>query len=339
MLGDQDIKEQLPDLYSNPDYRTAEKTTTDLPEEQKIDTKAIMAEYEAMMADGEESPDSEQQASSENRLSANESDDRKLIQEMISTMRELTEEVKQLRSQIEVKPYDPAHYSSERPPGLATASEDSSAPATQQDAQSEQKKPAKKNKALSIISSVLFYAVLVAMVLGAFLMRSTSKGSPFVFAGFSAANVLTSSMEDVYPKGSLIVTKSVDAKELKVGDDITYMISETSSITHRIIGITENYQGTGERAFETKGTMNKNPDKEMVAAVNVVGKVVFHSKALGDFANFVRTNWPFLLFVIVVVGGLITFLKWNAKKSDSDEEEQEHKHKKKKQNKRKEKNR
>lgn len=154
-------------------------------------------------------------------------------------------------------------------------------------------------------------------------MRSTSKGEPFMIAGISAANVLTSSMEDVYPRGSLIITKQIDAKELKIGDDITFMVSEDSSITHRIIGITENYQGTGQRAFETKGTKNPNPDKEMVAAANVVGKVIFHSKVLGDFANFVKANWPILIFALIVLIGLISFLKWNAKKSDGDSENEE----------------
>ncbi len=191
----------------------------------------------------------------------------------------------------------------------------------------EKKKP---NKALSIISNLFFYVVIVAMVLGALLMRSTSEGKPFMLAGFSAANVLTSSMEDVYPRGSLIITKKYDAKELEIGDDITFMVSEDSSITHRIIGITENYQNTGQRGFETQGVNNPNPDKDMVAAANVVGKVIFTSKVLGDIANFVKANWPILIFVLVVLVGLVSFLKWNAKKSDDTQTEQLHNKKEKK---------
>lgn len=182
------------------------------------------------------------------------------------------------------------------------------------------KKKSKKDKVLSVISNVLFYVIIVGIVLGAFLMRSTSKGKPFMLAGYSAANVLTSSMEDVYPKGSLIITKTVDPNELQIGDDITFMVNENSSITHRIIGIMENYQDTGQRAFQTKGTMNTTPDKEPVAATNVVGKVVFHSKAIGDIANFIKANWPILIFVLLVIIGLISFLKWNSKRSDDDEE-------------------
>ena len=47
-------------------------------------------------------------------------------------------------------------------------------------------------------------------------------------------------------------------------------------IRDRIVGIIENYENTGQRAFTTQGIMNAQPDKQPVPAVNVVGKVVFH---------------------------------------------------------------
>lgn len=304
-----------------PGYRAEDKPTTDSLEEQELDFEAILADIrkeaekrdqsaacvpQTEPADGPDADEAAADTPVSDAPPGDEADEKQLMQNVLAAVRELTEEVKQLRSQIGGRSCDAADGEN----------------AVMPDAQSGQKKPEKKNKVLSAVSSVLFYVVIVAMVLGAFLMRSTSRGEPFMIAGYSAANVLTSSMEDVYPKGSLIITKRVDAKDLKVGDDITFMMSEESSITHRIIGITENYQGTGDRAFETKGTMNKNPDKEMVAAANVVGKVIFHSKALGDFANFVKANWPILIFALIVIIALISFLKWNAKRSDEEEKDQ-----------------
>lgn len=176
------------------------------------------------------------------------------------------------------------------------------------------KKP--KSKAVSILGNVAFYTVLVLLVVGAFLFKSQSSGAPFTFAGHSAFTVLTSSMEDTYPKGSLVVTKAVDANTLQIGDDITFMVSEKSSVTHRVIGITENYQGTGQRAFETKGTMNQDPDRDPALAANVVGKVVFCSVVLGQAAAFITKNWPFMLFFVVVIAGLVAFLKWNMKRPE-----------------------
>lgn len=319
--GDESQAEQsgtVTDPALIPGYRAEDKpTTTDLSGDQSFDLESILADIRNITEGSVKTPVRISSITDEPPVA--ELDDKQIMREMLSMMRELTKEVKQLRSHIEARPYDAALYPSERPPGIAAGEEDGSAPETVSDAQSEQKKPVKKNKVLSIASSVLFYAVIVVMVLGAFLMRSADKGKPFMIADFSAATILTSSMEDVYPKGSLIITKRVDAKKLQIGDDITFMMGENSSVTHRIIEITENYQETGERAFKTQGTMNSKADKEMVAAANVVGKVVFHSKLLGDFANFVKANWPMLIFALIVIIGLISFLKWNAKRTYDDE--------------------
>lgn len=252
-------------------------------------------------------------------------DDRQAMAEMTAAMRELTEELRCFRQQMNVSMTPAVDGNGEDTPNPV---QDGHAGGNEPDVPNnrgkpEDKKPkSAKEKALSIVSNILFYTVIVAMVVGAFLLRSTSEGKPFMLGPFSAANVLTSSMQDVYPRGSLIITKQVDPKELQIGDDITYMVSETTSITHRIVEITENYQGTGKRGFKTKGVNNKEADKELVAADNVVGKVIFSSKALGDIANFVKNNWPILIFVLIVIIALITFLKWNAKRGDDDGEDE-----------------
>ncbi|MBQ8400880.1 MAG: hypothetical protein IJX14_03020, partial [Clostridia bacterium] len=90
-------------------------------------------------------------------------------------------------------------------------------------------KPEKKNRVLHILGNAVFYLVMIGIVIGALAVKSGSSGQPVMVAGFSAFRVLTSSMEDVYPKGSLIISKKTDPDALAVGDDITFMISSTSS--------------------------------------------------------------------------------------------------------------
>lgn len=319
-------------------------------------------------------------------------DDKKIMLELVNQVGELTGEVKQLRQQLDTKPYavfscpsgqmkditeelaeikallqsdpKPMELSAEEldpimlgprhphptevpqqpdpappPPPAQETPAAAPAPQPQQQPQSDSKpeevfaqqmapaprevfnpKEKKKKNVISVLGNLLFYVVIIGVVVGAFLAKSGSGGSPTVIAGYSAFTVLSSSMEDTYPKGSLIVTRSVDANELEIGDDITYMASATSSITHRIIGITENYLDTGARAFETQGTMNKNPDKDPVAAANVVGKVIFCSTVLGKAASFVSANWPLLIFFVVVLAVLFAFLKWNFKREDESEQ-------------------
>lgn len=157
-------------------------------------------------------------------------------------------------------------------------------------------------KARDIVGGVLFYGVLLLILIGVFALRDESgAGAPVSFAGYTAQIVLTGSMEDVIPQGSLVVAKRVDPAALQIGDDIIYLSSQTSTITHRIVGIIEEYSDTGQRAFQTQGVMNERPDKTPVAAVNVVGKVVFHSLALGRIATFIRQNWPLLIFFAVLL--------------------------------------
>lgn len=129
---------------------------------------------------------------------------------------------------------------------------------------------------------------------------------PRVFGGYSAFVVLTGSMEEVIPKGSLVITRSADPSELQVGDDITFMVSESTTVTHRIIEIEEEYLTTGERAFYTQGVMNSEPDAAPVAAVNVVGKVIWHNQILGTIISYGQDNWPLLIFFIAV---FLVFIK------------------------------
>lgn len=175
-----------------------------------------------------------------------------------------------------------------------------------------------RNNIRSFLSDLIFYGVLIALVVTVLAVNGQKSSGPRVIGGYSAFVVLTGSMEDVIPKGSLVITKSVDAGELQIGDDITYMVSEKTTVTHRIIAIEEEYLTTGERAFTTKGTMNAEADRMPVAAVNVVGKVVYHSERLGAVISFGQENWPLIIFFIVVTLLFIKIITNILKKEDQD---------------------
>ena len=166
----------------------------------------------------------------------------------------------------------------------------------------------KKGRAWKIMGECVFYGLLLLLILTALFIRTTSDGSPRSLAGYSGMIVLTESMQSEIPKGSLVIAKTVDPDMLQIGDDITYMANQTTSVTRRIVGIIENYENTGQRAFTTQGIMNAQPDKQPVPAVNVVGKVVFHSETLGLAASFIRSYWPLLLLVLAVGLALIHVL-------------------------------
>ena len=181
--------------------------------------------------------------------------------------------------------------------------------------------PVQKRRKLPFsIGEVVFYLVLIAVVVGV-LFISGKESCPKSFAGYSAFTVLSGSMESEIPKGSLVVTKQVDPSELQIGDDITYLSNPTTTITHRIVGITENYADTGQRAFTTQGVMNSAPDKQPVPAANVVGKVMYHSLFVGRAVSFLKEHWLVLLVLTVLMLGLFHALKVAFGKDGTDTED------------------
>ena len=157
------------------------------------------------------------------------------------------------------------------------------------------------------IGEIVFYLFLIAAVFGIFTLKGN--GAPHSIAGFSAFTVLSSSMESEIPKGSLVITKRIDPNELKVGDDITYMNSPTTTITHRIVDVIEEYDEFGDRAFKTKGIMNDSPDKLPVPAANVVGKVIFHNYELGQVVEFVSQYWYIIIIFFILFFGFYALIK------------------------------
>lgn len=170
--------------------------------------------------------------------------------------------------------------------------------------------------AKQIVCEVLFYLAIVLMLTGAAMMRSTREGAPATLAGYSGMIVLTGSMQDVIPQGSFILTKSVDADTLQVGDDITFMIDAATTVTHRIIDILPQIDGT--LAFRTQGTNNALADADLVYEKNVVGVVIYHNLTIGKFAKWLSANWPVIIFLLAVVAVLSRVLAAIAASDDDD---------------------
>ncbi|MCL2864877.1 MAG: signal peptidase I [Lachnospiraceae bacterium] len=146
------------------------------------------------------------------------------------------------------------------------------------------------------LKGILFYLVLIGMLIGVFFFtrNENETGAPRQFLGFSAMRVLTGSMQSEIPQDSLIITRQVLPWEIQVGDDITFMVSETRTVTHRVVGIDENFQGTGNLGFQTQGIENPSPDREIVRPENVVGRVVWHSLPLGQIFYVIQSNVLYL---------------------------------------------
>ena len=165
----------------------------------------------------------------------------------------------------------------------------------------------KKRSIFALISDMLFY-LAIFMVLVAILTSApgNNNGKVRMFMGYSYFTVLSPSMQDEIPKGSFILVKKTDPKELKIGDNITFMKDANNSITHKITEIYENYENSGATAFQTKGVNNANPDKDIVYEANIVGKVVFVIPGAGAAISSLREN----IYIVFIIFGLCILLSF-----------------------------
>lgn len=171
------------------------------------------------------------------------------------------------------------------------------------------------------IGDSLFYLGLIVLVLGVLFIKSKDENDgPRSLFGYSAFLVLTSSMEDVLPKDSFVITKMVDPNTLKIGDDITYLYQKGTTITHRIVEITEHDKQTGIRSFRTKGTMNEQIDDKRVHAQNIVGKVIYHNYQIGYILIIMRKNWYIAVTLVILCIGFYRSLRIVFSKTEQKDE-------------------
>ncbi|MBR2987253.1 MAG: signal peptidase I [Clostridia bacterium] len=134
-------------------------------------------------------------------------------------------------------------------------------------------------KGFNIVTSTLLAAVVILAILLAGIR----------LFGIHPYTVLSGSMEPAYHVGSLVYVVKADPEDLKVGDDITYMLNSSTVVTHRIVEILPDEDDPTVLRFRTKGIANNTEDGTPVHENNVIGKVIFTIPALGYFAHFVQT--------------------------------------------------
>jgi len=174
------------------------------------------------------------------------------------------------------------------------------APAKKAAAHVKKRAKAKKKGAstLSLIANLVFWVGILA-VLFISMVYSTHNKSAKDFLGFSYFTVLSGSMQREIPKGSLVVTEKIDPNLFEIGDDLTYLREDNTTVTHRVVDIIENYNDSGARGFVMKGLENPSPDTNVVYAANVVGKVIFHVAELGFMLSYISENLTMILLILI----------------------------------------
>ena len=132
------------------------------------------------------------------------------------------------------------------------------------------------------IGSAVSTVIVIAVVLLALLLAGAR------VLGLQVYTVLSGSMEPNYHVGSIIYVKEVDPFTLEEGDAISFVISENTVATHRIVGLVPDEEDPTVIRFRTKGDANETEDNNLVHYRNVLGKVVWTIPYLGYVSDFVQ---------------------------------------------------
>lgn len=158
-------------------------------------------------------------------------------------------------------------------------------------------------------------SVLVALVVILALLLAGAR-----LIGMQAFTVLSGSMEPTYHVGSLIYVKSVNYKDLKAGDVITFMLSQDTLATHRIVEVVPDDQDPETLRYRTKGDANEAEDGSLVHYKNVVGTPVFTIPYLGYVANYIQN--PPGTYIAICCGAVLLLLMFIPDLLSSDEPEE-----------------
>lgn len=149
------------------------------------------------------------------------------------------------------------------------------------------------------IASYCLLGVIICMSLLVLVLRFMDK-SPSIF-GYSFYYVLTESMEPEIMPGEIILGKSVDADELRVGDVVTYT-GESGElagkiITHKIVKV----EGS---TITTQGVANDIPDPP-IHAEQIMSRYVTTIPFAGTLFSIINSKLGFVFLIVLPLGLLI----------------------------------
>ena len=132
----------------------------------------------------------------------------------------------------------------------------------------------------------LWNAVTTLLVAAVVVLAVLLVGARLV--GLHVFTVLSGSMEPTYHTGSLIYVKEVDPYEIQPGQVITFLLSEDTVATHRVVEVVPDEEDESVIRFRTKGDANDTVDGSLVHYKNVIGTPVFTIPKLGYLANYIQ---------------------------------------------------
>ena len=138
-------------------------------------------------------------------------------------------------------------------------------------------KSLKIKRALKTIFTIIIVAVLLLCLIIGY-KKIVLKEQNIELFGYQMYVVLTGSMKPEINPNDIIIIKKIEEDKLKEGDIITFNLGGASTVTHRIIEITEQ---EGKKLYRTKGDNNNTQDADLVKYENIQGILLFKISKIG----------------------------------------------------------
>lgn len=181
-----------------------------------------------------------------------------------------------------------------------------------------------QQKVLTIIGAVLCVILIPILIINLTLIVKSYVNTDEVpkIGGVCPLIVLTDSMLPEISSGDLIICEEIDAKDVKVGDVISFFDpagNGSSVVTHRVIEIVEE---DGVTKWRTRGDNNNTEDKVLVPFENLVG--IWGGTRIagaGSVAMFLQTTPGLIVCVVCPLALLVGYDVLRRRKYDKAKQE------------------
>lgn len=175
----------------------------------------------------------------------------------------------------------------------------------------------KKKGILSFIIGVISYTIFAWLILlGAVLALYVGSNKIKALKGdttpptYNAFVVLSGSMEPNIRVNDVVVTKRKDLSELKEGDVITFLSSDSRfygvTVTHRIKEVYYD-SASNKYTYKTKGDNNNAEDLALVEGNRILGKVIVKVPLIGYLQSFLATKGGWIIVVLIPCLSIISY--------------------------------
>ena len=150
-----------------------------------------------------------------------------------------------------------------------------------------------------VIRSILY--AFVALLLIVIVVQRVSNNN-LSMGGIRVFMIVSESMKGEYDIGDILISRKVDEKDIKVGDNVTYLGEEKELkglvITHKVVN---KYEKNGEMIFVTKGLANEIEDPE-IKYEQIYGKVIYKTCILSVIAKMMNNKLTYyILFSMIAL--------------------------------------